>query len=84
MTNFIFVCPPACRPQLPNFSDLSVVSLLGAVMSIGYCTIAVAMAATVRPGPEVQYDPGTVPRGQLERIMGVFNALTTILFAYGA
>jgi hypothetical protein len=52
-------------------------------MSAAYCIIAVAMSATVKPGPEVQYNPASVQRSQIARIMGVFNAMTTIFFAYG-
>jgi amino acid permease len=69
---------------LPSFNELSLVSLLGALMSVSYCTIAVAMCGTVRPAPgTVNYDPANVPRTGIERAMGIFNALTSILFAYG-
>lgn len=71
------------RPQLPSFNDLRFVSLLGALMSGAYCIIAIAMSATVRPGPSVNYIPANVQRSLLERIMGVFNAMTTVFFAYG-
>lgn len=71
-------------PQLPSFNELSMVSLLGALMSVAYCTIAVAMAGTVKPAPgTVNYDPANVERTPLDRTMGIFNALTSILFAYG-
>lgn len=52
-------------------------------MSVAYCTIAVAMSATVHPGPEVNYDPAVVSRSTTERLMGIFNAMTTVFFAYG-
>ncbi|WIA23691.1 hypothetical protein OEZ85_000385 [Tetradesmus obliquus] len=68
---------------IPGFTELSIVSLLGALMSVAYCTIAVAMSGTVQPpAGSVNYEPMAVPRGGLERAMGIFNALTTILFAY--
>jgi len=67
---------------LPNFDDIRLVSLLGAVMSMAYCTIAVAMSATVHP-TNVNYNPANVQRSTLERCMGIFNAMTTIFFAYG-
>lgn len=82
--------PPKCCVrrrfllQLPSFNELSMVSLVGALMSISYCTIAVAMSGTVRNPPgSINYDPALVPRAPLDRIMGIFNALTSILFAYG-
>ncbi|KAF8067258.1 acyl-protein thioesterase 1 [Scenedesmus sp. PABB004] len=69
---------------LPSFNELSLVSLLGALVSLGYCTIAVAMSATVNPPRgSVNYDPAAVPRSDLSRVMGIFNAITSVLFAYG-
>lgn len=78
-------CPAGALPlQLPTFNELSLVSLLGALMSVAYCTIAVAMSATINPAPgTVNYDPASVPRSPIDRTMGIFNALTSILFAYG-
>lgn len=52
-------------------------------MSAAYCAIAIVMSATVRPGPHVNYNPAMVPQSQFERTMGVFNAMTTVFFAYG-
>jgi hypothetical protein len=76
--------PYAPCPQIPGFTELSIVSLLGALMSVAYCTIAVAMSGTVQPpAGSVNYEPMAVPRTGLERWMGIFNALTSILFAYG-
>jgi hypothetical protein len=69
--------------QLPSLHDARLISLLGALMSAAYCAIAVVMCATVRPGLNVNYNPAAVPRTPLERAMGIFNALTTVLFAYG-
>jgi hypothetical protein len=59
------------------------VSLLGALMSAAYCIIAIVMSATVRPGPSVNYNPAAVHRSPVERVMGIFNAMTTVFFAYG-
>jgi hypothetical protein len=70
--------------QIPGFTELSIVSLLGALMSVAYCTIAVAMSGTVQPPHgSVNYEPLAFERSGLERTMGIFNALTSILFAYG-
>jgi hypothetical protein len=70
--------------QIPGFTELSIVSLLGAMMSVAYCTIAVAMSGTVKPAAgSVNYDTLAIERSGFERTMGIFNALTSILFAYG-
>jgi formate hydrogenlyase subunit 3/multisubunit Na+/H+ antiporter MnhD subunit len=69
--------------QLPSFDDIRWVSLLGSLMSMAYCIIAFAMSASVRPEPSVSYVPAAVQRSTLDRVMGIFNALTSILFAYG-
>jgi hypothetical protein len=70
--------------QIPGFTELSIVSLLGAMMSVAYCTIAVAMCGTVQPpAGSVNYSTMAIERTSFERTMGIFNALTSILFAYG-
>jgi len=69
--------------MLPSLHDARLISLLGALMSASYCLIAIVMSGTVRPGPEVNYNPAAVQRTPIERVMGVFNAMTTVLFAYG-
>jgi hypothetical protein len=71
------------QPQMPSLHDARLSSLLGALMSAAYCVIAVGMSASVRPGPEVNYNPAAVQRSSTERVMGIFNALTTVFFAYG-
>jgi hypothetical protein len=59
------------------------ISLLGAIMSAAYCLIATVASATVKPAPDVNYSPANIVETPVERAMGVFNALTTVLFAYG-
>lgn len=68
---------------MPSLHDARLSSLLGALMSAAYCIIAVAMSATIKPGPEVNYNPAAVPRSTISNVMGIFNAMTTIFFAYG-
>lgn len=71
---------------LPSFNELGMVSLLGALMSVCYCTIAVAMSGVSinsHGTGTVNYNPALVSRTPLEKAMGIFNAMTTILFAYG-
>ena len=67
--------------QFPNFHKLSIVSLLAAVMSISYSTIAIGVAghAGKQPGVEYNLDGFSKAAG----IFGVFNSLGTIAFAYG-
>lgn len=69
--------------MMPSLHDARLSSLLGALMSAAYCIIAVAMSATVKPGPEVNYNPAAVQRSSIDNVMGIFNAMTTIFFAYG-
>eukprot|EP00775_Hariotina_reticulata_P006859 gene6861-7075_t len=69
--------------MLPSFDDIRLVSLLGSVMSMAYCLIAFIMSATVKPGPATNYNPAAVERSTVDKVMGIFNALTSILFAYG-
>lgn len=67
--------------QTPNFHKLSAISLLAAIMSIGYSTIAIGVAghAGKQPGTEYNLDGYTRMKG----LFGIFNSLGTIAFAYG-
>ena len=56
-------------------------SLLGALMSIGYSVIAIVMCFLVKPDASVIYDPAA-NKTPMEVTFGIFNALTTVLFAY--
>lgn len=69
--------------QLPTLHDARLVSLLGTLMSAAYCLIAVVMCATIKHTEPVNYNPAAVDRSTVARIMGIFNAMTTIFFAYG-
>ena len=66
---------------MPNFHKLSAISLLAAVMSISYSTIAIGVSAHAgrQPGAEYNLDGFTKAEG----IFGIFNALGTIAVAYG-
>lgn len=68
--------------MLPDFSSLGFVSLVGAVMSAGYCTIAVGLSAATKRDPNISYEPLQGVSGA-ESVFTVFNALSTIMFAYG-
>jgi hypothetical protein len=53
---------------------------MGALMSMGYCTIATVMSAMHRPEADVTY----VPRPEATStnfVFDVLNAITTMLFA---
>ena len=69
------------RLQLPNFHKLSMISLLAAIMSIAYSTIAIGLAGREGKQSDVQYNLNgfTKPNG----VFGVLNSLGTIAFAYG-
>lgn len=68
--------------QVPDFHSLWWISLLGALMSIGYCLIAVIMSIIqAADGSEVVFSRGE--ESQADRIFGVFNALGGIAFTYG-
>ena len=57
------------------------ISLLAAIMSIAYSTIAIGLAGREGKQSDVQYnlDGFTKPNG----VFGVLNSLGTIAFAYG-
>lgn len=68
--------------QLPNFHSLWWVSLLGAVCSIGYCSIAAGASASYaadNPSPP----PFRVNESSADKAFGVLNALGGIAFTFG-
>ena len=67
--------------QVPNFHKLSAISLLAAVMSISYSTIAIGVSAHAGKQPDAVYNLDGFTKA--DGIFGVFNALGTIAFAYG-
>lgn len=77
----VFAAISMCLSQFPNFHKLSVISLLAAIMSLGYSTIAIGIAGHQGKQPGVVYnvDGFTTAQG----VFGCFNALGTIAFAYG-
>lgn len=72
--------------QLPDFSSLGIVSLVGALMSLGYCAIAVVLSLMLKPAADVTYAPLANEAGgsAMEKAFAVFNALSTIMFAVSA
>eukprot|EP00891_Asterochloris_glomerata_P003664 jgi/Astpho2/3664/Aster-07865 len=77
----VFAAIQICLAQLPNFHKLSMISLLAAIMSIAYSTIAIGLAGHEGKQANVQYnlDGFTKPNG----VFGVLNSLGTVAFAYG-
>ena len=67
--------------QIPNFHKLSIISLAAAVMSIGYSTIAIGVAAHSGKQPGTEYNLNGFTRA--DGVFGIFNSLGTIAFAYG-
>jgi len=68
--------------QVPDFHSLWWVSLLGGVMSIGYCGIAAGASIAVAansPAPDYVHDG----QSTADRVFGVFNALGGIAFTFG-
>lgn len=66
--------------QLPNFNALFLVSLLAAFMSISYSTIGWVAAVAEGSTAGVSY---ALVGGKTAKIMGIFNGLGTMVFAYG-
>jgi amino acid permease len=69
--------------QVPDFHSLWWISLLGAAMSVGYCTIAAAASTAAAIGnttPPLKTRP---EESQADHIFGVLNALGGIAFTFG-
>ena len=66
--------------QLPNFNARFLVSLLAACMSVSYFTIGWVSAVAEGKTEAVSYE---ILRTSTSKIMGIFNGLGTMVFAYG-
>ena len=66
--------------QLPNFNALFIVSLIAAVTSISYSTIGWVSAVADGKAADVSY---AIKGDGIHKLMGIFNALGTCVFAYG-
>lgn len=66
--------------QLPNFNALFLVSLLAACMSVSYSTIGWVSAVAEGKAEAVSY---AILGTSTSKIMGIFNGLGTMVFAYG-
>ncbi|KAL0052974.1 hypothetical protein WJX82_010701 [Trebouxia sp. C0006] len=76
----VFAATELLSCQLPNFNALFLVSLLAAFMSISYSTIGWVSAVAEGKAAAVSY---VILGGTTPKIMGIFNGLGTMVFAYG-
>ena len=65
---------------MPNFNALFIVSLIAAVMSISYSTIGWVSSVAEGKAADVSY---AIAGSSTDKIMGIFNGLGTMVFAYG-
>eukprot|EP00199_Chlamydomonas_sp_CCMP681_P000406 CAMPEP_0119107552 /NCGR_PEP_ID=MMETSP1180-20130426/11077_1 /TAXON_ID=3052 ORGANISM="Chlamydomonas cf sp, Strain CCMP681" /NCGR_SAMPLE_ID=MMETSP1180 /ASSEMBLY_ACC=CAM_ASM_000741 /LENGTH=487 /DNA_ID=CAMNT_0007093057 /DNA_START=85 /DNA_END=1548 /DNA_ORIENTATION=+ len=68
--------------QIPNFSALRWMSGLGAAMSVTYAIIAIILSAN-NPAAIEDISFNKRDETEQERLFSIFQALTTIAFAYG-
>ncbi|OWM90580.1 hypothetical protein CDL15_Pgr014883 [Punica granatum] len=68
--------------HVPSFNDIAGVSIIAAVMSLSYSTIAWVASTTKGVLPDVSYEPrGSTPTG---KAFGFMAALGDVAFAYAA
>ncbi|KAL3139320.1 hypothetical protein ABBQ38_003657 [Trebouxia sp. C0009 RCD-2024] len=76
----VFAATELISCQLPNFNALFIVSLVAAVTSISYSTIGWVSAVADGKTADVSY---AIKGDGTHKLMGIFNALGTCVFAYG-
>ncbi len=79
----IFSAAQLLLSLVPNFSELAWVSLMGSVMSGFYSIMGTVLAGVYPDAPNVNYQPQDVGRTTAQTFFGVFNALSTVAFAFG-
>ncbi|KAK9831112.1 hypothetical protein WJX74_003668 [Apatococcus lobatus] len=68
--------------QIPKFENLWWISILGAIMSACYATIAF-VASVLHEEPETGVSYSIRPGNLTDQVFGALNALGTIMFAFG-
>ncbi|XP_076883490.1 lysine histidine transporter-like 7 [Bidens hawaiensis] len=66
----------------PNLHSVSLVSFLGAIMAVGYCTILWIMFVAKGKVDGVVYDPSEAVTTESGQVRGIFNALGIIALAF--
>lgn len=69
--------------QVPDFHSLWWVSLMGGVMSIGYCLIAAGGSIAAAVSGEETYSAARESESQADKVFGVMNALGSVAFTFG-
>jgi len=68
--------------QVPNFHQLWYVSVVGALMSAGYCLIA-SVAASMRAGDEAPSFARRADHSSADAAFGVLASIGTVMFSFG-
>ncbi|XP_022740814.1 lysine histidine transporter-like 8 [Durio zibethinus] len=77
----VFTCAAVLLSLLPNLNSMAVVSLVGAITGIGYCTLIWVVSVAAGRLPEASYNT-LGGNTEIRRIGGVLNALGTVAFAF--
>ena len=67
---------------LPNLHSVALVSFLGAIMAVGYCTILWVVFIAKGRENDVVYDPSDVVTSEASRVRSIFNALGIIAVVF--
>ena len=79
----LFAVPQLFLSLLPSFASLTIISLIGALMSTTYCCIAVVLSFMTKRANGVSYAPAA-GRSTTEMVFDAFNAMASVFFAFGA
>ncbi|KAJ4825474.1 hypothetical protein Tsubulata_038001 [Turnera subulata] len=77
----VFACATVVLSQIPNLNSFAVVSLVGAITAVGYCTIIWLVSVAKGTIPGVSYHP-LRQHGEIVTVFSILNALGIIAFAF--
>ncbi|GER39992.1 amino acid transporter [Striga asiatica] len=77
----VFVCSAIILSQLPNLNSIAVVSLIGAVTAVTYCTLTWTLSVSKTRPVNISYGPMRA-KSDVENICSTLNALGIIVFAF--
>lgn len=79
----LFTCVAILAALLfPNLNSISMVSFLGSLAGITYCTLIWVLSISKNRTDEISHVPSSSARSDMERICGVLNGIGMVFLAF--
>ncbi|MQL83824.1 hypothetical protein Taro_016331 [Colocasia esculenta] len=78
----VFICLAVVLAQLPNLNSIAVVSFIGSITAISYCTIIWVMSVAKGRPDGISYEPAGETESEVRRVLAILNGLGIIAFVF--